>query len=331
MEAYGFLDAALANILSPVVLCFALGCMATFLKSDLKIPDSIYSFLTIYLLFAIGLKGGVALSEHQSESLWLQILVALTIGVFTPFLSYFTARHVGKQSVANAAALAAHYGSVSVVTFISVQAFLQNLNVPFDSSVSTLVVIMECPAIIIALVLAKMFSQKSAAEVQNEKLRHVLHEILTGRSIFLLVGGMLVGFLGGKSGFAKVSPLYSELFQGVVSIFLLEMGIVASKRFKDLKKSGVFAVLFGILIPIANAAFAALISSFAGLSVGTSVILATLAASASYIAAPAAVRLALPEASPGIYLTCALTITFPFNLIFGIPLYFQFVQYLHRG
>jgi uncharacterized protein len=327
METFSFLSAAIANILSPVVLCFALGCLATLVKSDLKIPESVYSFLTIYLLFAIGLKGGVALSTSASQELFKQVTLALAIGVVTPIVSYSAAKFIGKLSVENSAALAAHYGSVSVVTFISVQAFLLNVNTPFDSSVSTLVVIMECPAIVIALLIAKKFGVRNT---QGEKLRTVLHEILTGKSIFLLLGGMLVGFLSGSQGFEKVHFFYGDLFQGVVSVFLLEMGIVAAKRFRDLKKVGPFLILFGTLIPMFNAFITTVAAHELGLGLGNTVILATLAASASYIAAPAAVRLALPEASPGIYLTSSLTITFPFNLICGIPLYYWFAQFLQR-
>lgn len=309
-----------SNVFSPVVLCFFLGCFSTLVKSDLRIPESIYSILTIYLLFALGLKGGVELSATAWADIWRPSLATLTVGCLTPFLSYSVARHIGKLSVADSAALAAHYGSVSVVTFIAIQSFLKALEINFEGFLSTQVVLLEVPAIFISLMIAQLAKSNSS---DWSTIRGAIHEILSGRSILLLIGGLVIGALSGTTGYKRVEPFFGAPFQGVVALFLLEMGIVASRRFRDLKHVGVFVLLFGILIPLINAALGIALGHWAGLSLGGTVIMGTLAASASYIAAPAAVRLALPEANPGIYLTSALTITFPFNLIFGIPLYLK--------
>ncbi|MEN9826729.1 MAG: hypothetical protein RI953_2474 [Pseudomonadota bacterium] len=314
-----------ANIFSPVVLCFFLGCISTFVKSDLRIPDAIYSVLTIYLLFALGLKGGVELSYTSLSDIWKPSLATLILGIITPLLAFTAARHLGKLKVEDSAALAAHYGSVSVVTFIAVQSFLKNLEIGYEGFLSAQVVLLEVPAILIGLLLAQM------AKIGNSDwtaIRGAMHEILSGKSILLLIGGLLIGALSGPGGYAKVEPFFGAPFQGVVALFLLEMGIVASRRFRDLRTVGGFVVLFGTLIPIINSIIGVTLGHWAGLSLGGTVVLGTLAASASYIAAPAAVRLALPEANPGIYLTSALTVTFPFNLVVGIPLYLKFAQFL---
>lgn len=316
-----------ANLLSPVVLCFFLGCIATWVKSDLKIPESIYSLLTIYLLFALGLKGGAELSHAQMQDLVKPALATLALGVATPLVAYAVARLAGRLSVPDAAALGAHFGSVSVVTFIAAQSFLSAMDVAFEGFVSTLVVLLEAPAILLSLLLARM---KQSESFDWSTLRRATHEILAGRSLLLLMGGLVIGALSGTGGYQKVAPLFGEPFQGVVALFLLEMGIIASKRFRDLRKSGVFIVLFGTLVPLFNGALGAVLGHCAGMSLGGTALLATLAASASYIAAPAAVRIALPEANPGLYLTATLTVTFPFNLVFGIPLYLKMAERLRE-
>ncbi|MEY4064321.1 MAG: hypothetical protein RIR26_529 [Pseudomonadota bacterium] len=324
MVPFDTLSAIQSNLLSPVVLCFVLGCVATWVKSDLRIPESIYSLLTIYLLFALGLKGGVELSQADPALLWKPAFATLVLGILTPLIAYGAARGVGKLSVPDAAALAAHYGSVSVVTFIAVQSFLSAVGISYEGFLSTLVVVLEAPAILVGLLMARL---QEPQEKDAAGLKTVLHEILSGRSMLLLMGGLIIGALSGKQGYARVEPLFGAPFQGVVALFLLEMGIVASKRFRDLKKVGVFVLFFGTLIPLINSFLGIFLGQLSGLSLGGTVILGTLAASASYIAAPAAVRIALPEANPGVYLTSALTVTFPFNLVVGIPLYLKIAQH----
>jgi uncharacterized protein len=304
------------NLLSPMVLAFVLGVVATLVHSDLKFPEELYTGLSIYLLLAIGLKGGAELSETPLGSFWAPALATLALGVSIPIIAYVTLRRVGKLEVADAAALAAHYGSVSAVTFAAVQTFLEALKVPYEGFMPTLVALLEVPAIIIALLIARV------ALGQGGNWGEVIRELLAGKSILLLLGGLVIGVLAGKPGLAQVAPLFVDPFKGALTLFLLEMGMVAARRFRDLRKVGGFLIAFGILMPIANGIAGMWLGHLAGLSNGGAVVLATLAASASYIAAPAAVRIALPQANPSFYLTASLAITFPFNLAIGIPLYY---------
>lgn len=311
------------NLLSPPVLAFALGVIATGVKSDLRFPDELYAALSIYLLLAIGLKGGAELSEVPLADVWKPALATVGLGVVTPLLAYLVLRRLGRFDVTNAAAIAAHYGSVSVVTFTAALTFLQTLKVPYEAFMPTLVVILEVPAIIIALVIARTRSGNGTA------WGTVLHEILAGRSILLLVGGLAIGFLTGKQGLERIAPLFVEPFHGVITLFLLEMGMVAARRLRDVRRMGPFLVGFAMVMPILHGALGVGVGKLCGLSLGGSMVLGTLAASASYIAAPAAVRLALPEANPSLYLTASLGITFPFNLAVGIPLYYAMAQMLY--
>lgn len=319
------LELVRTNLLSPIVLAFVLGIVATLVRSDLKFPDELYTALSIYLLLAIGLKGGAELAETPLAEFWAPALATLGLGVGVPLWSYAILRRLGRFEVADAAALAAHYGSVSAVTFIASLSFVEAVGIGAEGFMPTLVALLEVPAIIVALVIARM--QVGGRGSWGE----VLHEVVAGRSILLLVGGVVIGFLSGKEGLAKVSPFFVDLFQGVLTLFLLEMGMVAARRFGDLRRVGIFLLGFGIVMPMIHGALGAWLGMLAGLSVGGSTVLAVLAASASYIAAPAAVRIALPQANPGFYLTASLAITFPFNLTVGIPLYYAVAQWMHRG
>jgi hypothetical protein len=304
------------NLLSPMVLAFVLGVVATLVHSDLKFPEELYTGLSIYLLLAIGLKGGAELSETPLGSFWAPALVTLALGVTIPIVAYVILRRLGRFEVADAAALAAHYGSVSAVTFAAVQTFLEALKVPYEGFMPTLVAVLEVPAIIIALLIARM------ALGGGGSWGEVIRELLAGKSILLLLGGLVIGALAGKPGLAQVAPLFVDPFRGALTLFLLEMGMVAARRFRDLRKVGGFLIAFGIIMPVVNGALGMWLGGLAGLSPGGAVVLGTLAASASYIAAPAAVRIALPQANPSYYLTASLAITFPFNLAIGIPLYY---------
>ena len=315
------LDLLRLNILSPVVLAFALGLVATFVRSDLRFPDELYAALSIYLLIAIGLKGGAELSGTPLGVFWRPALATMGLGVITTLSSYVIARGAGRLGVADAAALAAHYGSVSIVTFLACLSFLQALGIPAEAFMATLVALLEVPAIVVALGIARRRTAEGGWGA-------ILHEVLTGRSVFLLVGGLAIGYLVGTPGLARVAPLFIDLFQGVLMLFLLDMGMVAARRLRDLRTSGAFLVPFAILVPVAHGALGVWLGHLAGLSVGGATVLGVLAASASYIAAPAAVRIALPEASPTLYLTGALGITFPFNLTLGIPMYYFFARAL---
>lgn len=318
------------NLLSPMVLAFALGIFATLIRSDLTIPPAMYTALSIYLLLAIGLKGGAALAETSLAEFWAPALVTLLLGAAIPLWSYVILRRLGKMDVANAAALAAHYGSVSAVTFIATQAFLNGAGVPFEGYTPTLLALLEVPAIIIALLIAQL-NLADKEEPDENNLSRALREILSGRSIVLLVGGTVVGLLSGPKGLELVAPLFVDPFEGALTLFLLELGMVASRRFGDVRKAGFFLLGFAIVMPVFHGILGVFVGQLAGMSVGGSTILGVLAASASYIAAPAAVRLALPQASPSLYLTASLAITFPFNLVVGIPLYFAVAQQLFGG
>lgn len=304
------------NLLSPMVLAFVLGIVATLVHSDLRFPEELYTGLSIYLLLAIGLKGGAELSETALADFWAPALVTLALGVTIPLIAYAILRRIGNFGVADAAALAAHYGSVSAVTFAAVQTFLQTLQIPYEGFMPTLVAILEVPAIIIALLIARI------SLGQGNGWGEVLRELLVGKSILLLLGGLTIGALAGKAGLEQVAPLFVDPFRGALTLFLLEMGMVAARRFGDLRKVGGFLIGFGVLMPIACGTVGIWLGDLAGLSTGGAVVLGTLAASASYIAAPAAVRIALPQANPSYYLTASLAITFPFNLALGIPLYY---------
>ncbi len=310
-----FFELIRLNLLSPMALAFVLGIVATLVRSDLHFPEALYTALSIYLLLAIGLKGGAELSVTPLAQLWAPLLAALLLGVGIPIWCYAILRTLGKFGVADAAAIAAHYGSVSAVTFGASLTFLESVPMPYEGFVPTLVAVMEIPGIIVALVIARLRLG------QVGSWRSVLHEVLAGRSILLLFGGLVIGAAAGKEGVAQVAPLFVDPFKGALTFFLLEMGMVAARQFRDVAKAGKFLIGFGIVMPVLHGILGIWLGSLAGLSPGGSMVLGVLAASASYIAAPAAVRIALPQANPGYYLTASLVITFPFNLTLGLPLY----------
>ncbi len=315
------LQLALTNLTSPPVLAFALGLLATALRSDLKLPDAVYQALSIYLLLGIGIKGGVALSESSFEQIIGPLLGTLALGVVIPIAAFYLLRFT-KLDVANRGALAAHYGSTSLVTFTAGIVFLESLSLQVEGYVNTLLAVLEIPGIIIGLALAAKGITRDIS--WGESLR----EILTGKSIFLLVGGVVLGFLTGSAGYTRIDDFFTGLFTGVLTLFLLELGMVAGRRIKDLKQVGLSLFVFGTSFPILAGSLGVLVGQLTGMSLAGSAALGILAGSASYIAAPAAVRLALPEASPGIYLSASLGITFPFNLTIGIPVMLAVSQFL---
>jgi hypothetical protein len=316
-------EALQANLLSPMVLAFVLGAVATLVRSDLKIPDALYDSLAIYLLLAIGLKGGVALSEARLAEVALPALVTIALGAATPLWCVAILRRLGGLDRVNAAAIAAHYGSVSAVTFITCLAFLQQIGQPYEGFVPALVALLEVPGIVVALLLARRRGDAHWGAT--------IRELLTGKSVVLLAGGLAIGWVTGRPGFSHVAPLYEGLFRGALVLFLLEMGLVAARRFRDLRRVGPFLIGFGLVMPVLHAALGVSLGTLAGLSVGGATVLGILAGSASYIAAPAAVRIALPEANPSLYLTASLAVTFPFNLAVGIPLAHAMARLAHGG
>lgn len=318
------LNSLLLSLLTPMVLAFLLGVAASLVKSDLKIPPEIYTAMTIYLLFAIGLKGGAKLDGVTFAEFWRPLAAALFLSLAIPVWCYAIMRKFGKLDGVNSAALAAHYGSVSAVTFGEAVAFLQFAEVPYEPYVAALLAVMEVPAIILAIFLVG----KATIASGGGDMKKVLRELLTSKSIVLLMGGMAIGLLAGKEGTAQVAPLFEDPFRGVLTLFLLEIGLVTGRRLGDLKQAGWRLIVFGIAMPFVHGILGVLLGYWSGMGVGGSTVLGTLAASASYIAAPAAVRVALPSASPAIYLTSSLAVTFPFNVVIGIPLYFSFARWL---
>lgn len=312
------------NLLSPMVLAFGLGIVAALIRSDLRIPDVVYATLSIYLLLAIGLKGGVALSETPLAALVWPAAATVLAGVAIPLWTYPVARRIGRWGVADAAALAAHYGSVSAVTFVACQAFLDRAGVPYEGFLPALVALLEVPAILVGLLLARRALERSNG--QGAGWGKTLHEVLAGRSIVLLVGGLVIGAAAGAAGTQRVEAFFVDPFEGALTIFLLEMGLVTGRRLGALRSSGGFLLAFGTVAPIVHGTMGVALGLASGLSAGGATVFATLLASASYIAATAAVRLALPEANPGRYLTASLAVTFPFNLVIGIPTFAYLAQ-----
>lgn len=323
-----FFEAIRANLLSPAVLFFVLGLIAALTKSDLKFPEPLYVGLTIYLLVAIGFKGGVAIAEGGIAKVWLPALAAMALGALIPLWTYPLLRFGGKLSAVDAAAIAAHYGSVSAVTFIAATNYLKVVNQPFESYTTAFLAVMESPAILIGVVLGKLGTKKPG-ESSGVSLGRAMHEAIFGRSIFLLVGTLVVGALCGEVGMKKVEPFFVTPFQGVLALFLLEMGIVAGRRLEDLKKVGAFLLAFGVVVPLINGALGVCLGKLTGLGLGGATLMGVLSASASYIAAPAAIRTSLPDANPTLYLTSSLAITFPFNITLGIPIYLEIARRLY--
>lgn len=309
-----------------MVLAFALGLFAAVVKSDLRFPDELYTALTIYLLFAIGLKGGMKLDGMSLSVVGGPLMAAVALSAIIPIWCFFVLKKLVALDAANAGAIAAHYGSVSAVTFSAVLAFLEVVNVPVEGYVPALLAVMEAPAIIVAIFLAMKVGQ--GGKSQPGGMKKLFHDLLTGKGILLLLGGLAIGLLCGKKGFDQVAPLFDAPFKGVLTLFLLEVGLVTGRRLQDLKSAGWRLVAFALIMPMLHGLLGALVGKWCGLSLGGTTVLATLAASASYIAAPAAVRIALPQASPALYLTSSLVITFPFNIVLGIPLYHAFAKYL---
>ncbi|MEM6795776.1 MAG: sodium-dependent bicarbonate transport family permease [Acidobacteriota bacterium] len=316
------LDLLLQNLLSPMVLAFVLGTVAGLLRSDLRIPEAMHTSLSIYLLFAIGLKGGAGLATAEASEVWAPALGTLALGCAIPLWSFGVLRRLGKFGIADSAALAAHYGSTSAVTFMATLVFLEQTGQTSESFMTALLAVLEVPAIVVALLLARRRLDPAAP------FSHLLHEVLAGKSVVLLIGGLVIGTLAGEAGAERVAPFFVDPFHGVLTLFLLEMGVSVSERLREVREAGLFLVAFSIAAPLLHGTAGAAVGAVTGLSVGGSTLLAVLAASASYIAAPAAVRLALPQANPGLYLTASLALTFPFNLAFGIPLFYAIASRL---
>jgi uncharacterized protein len=320
-------DIIATNLLSPIVLAFGLGMFAALVKSDLEFPEALYHALTIYLLLAIGLKGGIALAATPLADIAVPLLATIVLGVVTPLTAFAVLRWVGRIDQVNAAAIAAHYGSVSAVTFLAAQTFAGTIGYAVEGYMPALVAVLEVPAIVVALLLVSRQAETAAAKVGGGWVTAV-HEVMTGRSILLLVGGVIIGFIADPAALASVEPFFIGLFPGALTLFLLELGMLAARRLRDLRRVGPFLLGFGIVVPVLHGFLGVVVGQYAGLSPGGSAVLGAMVGSASYIAAPAAVRVALPQANPAFYLTSSLGVTFPFNLTLGIPLYFAFAHWI---
>ncbi|NBW88570.1 MAG: sodium-dependent bicarbonate transport family permease [Gammaproteobacteria bacterium] len=307
--------------IDPIVWFFVLGLTAGALRADLRLPPAIYEFVSTLLLLSIGMKGGQELARQAVTGIATQVLLTLTMGALLTFLAFGILRGLGRLSRVDAAAVAAHYGSVSIGTFAVAVAYLARAGIPSEASMPLLLVVLEVPAILIGIVLARGLSA-------GTPWSSVLHEVLLGRSVMLLLGGLAIGTLAGPTGLAPVAPLFFDLFKGILAVFLLEMGLIAADHFGGFRRHGLFMVGFAVLVPPVFSLVGIGFAAAMGLSQGGAILLATLAASASYIAAPAALRTAVPEANPALSLTAALALTFPFNILFGIPLYQRAVESL---
>lgn len=307
------------NLLSAPVIAFVVAVIATLARFDLRLPDALPSILSTYLLFAIGLKGGRSLSESSLSELVLPVVVAVAVGVATPIVAWLVMRSFVKLSNVDAAGIAAHYGSVSAVTFVVVLATLDAQEMFYEGFVAGLLAILEVVGIVVGLALARS---------AGSNLKEVLAEVTRGKSIAILLAGIVIGAAVGDARLAATDPLFVGLFTGALTLFLLEMGRLAGERLKDVAQAGWRLIAAAIVLPVINGAIGAGLGTLSGLSTGGIAVLATLAASASYIAAPAAVRIALPEANPALSISTALGVTFPFNITLGIPLYIALAQWL---
>jgi uncharacterized protein len=317
----------LSNILNPPVLFFFLGMLAIILKSDLEIPPPLPKLFSLYLLLAIGFKGGYELEESGiNPQMVLTLLAAVFMASLVPVYSFFILKI--KLDAYNAAAIAATYGSISAVTFITAQSFLKVLSINSDGYMVAALALMESPAIVVGIILVRIFGKSKEKESESSEFSwsEVLREAFLNGSVFLLVGSVFIGILTGEKGWEKLQPFTQGIFYGTLSFFLLDMGMVAARRIKDLSKTGSFLIAFSVFMPVANAIIGIIIAKIIGISQGNALLFAVLCASASYIAVPAAMRMTVPEANPSLYVSMALALTFPFNIIVGIPLYMNIIK-----
>lgn len=313
----------LSNILNPPVLFFFLGMLAILLKSDLEVPQPLPKLFSLYLLLAIGFKGGHELAESGiNTEIALTLMAAIFMACAVPIYSFFVLKV--KLDAHNAAAIAATYGSISAVTFITASSFLTQLHIAYGGHMVAALALMESPAIIVGIVLIRLFATDK--KDGDFSWSEVMREAFLNGSVFLLVGSLVIGLVTGAKGWEKLHPFTDEVFYGVLAFFLLDMGMVAARRIKDLSKTGSFLIAFSVFMPVANAILGIFIAKLIGISEGNALLFAVLCASASYIAVPAAMRMSVPEANPSLYVSMALALTFPFNIIVGIPLYMSIIK-----
>jgi len=314
------------NLLQPIVLAFVLGALAGFVKSELELPEAVIKLLAIYLLFSLGLTGGRELAKAEIGSVLPLIAATLFMTFAIPTVVYHVTRRLGRFDIANAAAIAAHYGSVSTATFFASMSFAAAMATPAEGYMAAMVALMEF-GVIYSLAIARLAKGRQSGGVHAGEL---FMSVIRGRGILLLLGGMAIGWLATERQWQQIAPFYEGLFRGMLMLFLLEMGITAARQIKAFREVGRFMLGFGILMPVFNGLVGVTLGHWAGLSVGGAFVFGAICASASFIDAPAACRAALPEANPGIYLTSSLGVTLPFNLLLGLPLYYQYAAWLAR-
>ena len=337
-----------ANLLTPIILFFLFGIIAARIKSDLKIPEAISEFLPIYLLAAIGLHGGIEMRNTGFENMLIPMFVAIGLSLLFTLNHYQILKRLGKFNIFDSYALASTYGAVGAVHFSVGLSFLKNQGITSEGYIAAILAVLEPLAFILAIFMTNMaVSKQIKAKKQSftgddseidvgltqtkTKLTKVLHESITGKAIVILLGSIVIGYIIGEEGFEPIKIVFDDMFTGAIVIFMVEMGIIAGQRLDDIKKVGVFLTAFAIIIPVFNGTIGVLVSTAIGLSVGGAVMFGLLMASASFIAAPAVLRHAIPQAKPSLYITSALGITFPFNIIVTLPLLFALSTLLHSG
>ncbi|HJM00450.1 MAG TPA: sodium-dependent bicarbonate transport family permease [Nitrosopumilus sp.] len=338
-----------ANLLTPIILFFLFGIVAARIKSDLKIPDAISEFLPIYLLAAIGLHGGIEMRNTGFENMLIPMFVAIGLSLLFTLNHYQILKRLGKFNLFDSYALASTYGAVGAVHFSVGLSFLKNQGVTSEGYIAAILAVLEPLAFILAIFMTNMAVSKQIKEKRKSfgdtnstdidigfsetktKLSKVLHESITGKAIVILLGSIVIGYIIGEEGFEPIKIVFDEMFTGAIVIFMIEMGIIAGQRLSDIKKVGFFLTAFAVLIPTFNGVIGVLVSTAIGLSLGGSVMFGLLLASASFIAAPAVLRQAIPQAKPSLYITSALGITFPYNIIVTLPLLFALSSILHSG
>ena len=318
------IDLLLSNLLQPIVLAFALGALAGFVRSELELPDAVIKLLSIYLLFSLGLTGGRELAKADAGAVLPLIGITVVMTFAIPSVVYLVTRRLGGFDIGNAAALAAHYGSVSTATFFASMAFATAMGTPAEGYMAAMVALMEF-GVIYSLTLARIAMGRASGGVRTGEL---FMNVIRGRGILLLLGGMAIGMLATEGQWQQIQPFYEGLFRGMLMLFLLEMGITAARQIKAFREVGPFMLGFGVAMPVVNGLVGVTLAHAVGLGVGGAFVFGAICASASFIDAPAACRASLPEANPGIYLTASLGITLPFNLLLGLPLYYQYARWL---
>ncbi|WP_019481315.1 MULTISPECIES: sodium-dependent bicarbonate transport family permease [unclassified Arthrobacter] len=311
-------------MIDPIILFFLLGAVAGLLRSELRLPAAVYDFISIVLLLSIGLKGGIELARQPFVTLLPQMLAVVALGFLLSLVAFPTLRYLGRFNRADSASIAAHYGSVSVGTYAVAVAYLGSREIAFEEHMPLLLVLMEVPAIIMGIILARGLSRET-------RWKSIGHEVFLGKSVVLLLGGLLIGWLAGPDGLSSIEPFFFDLFKGFLALFLLEMGLITATQIGSLRKHGIFLIAFGIVMPLFSGLVGTGLGWALGLSIGGTMVLATLAASASYIAAPAAMRISVPEANPTLSLAASLGITFPFNVLIGIPIYYTMAVWAHTA